>query len=67
MSDAATQLIDTFASLPPHERHAVLVELARISETDAGSISDEELTFAGAEVFAMYDREEAKGGNGETR
>jgi hypothetical protein len=67
MGDAATQLIDAFASLPPHERHSVLIELVRISETDAGPISDEELTFAGAEVFAMYDSEEEPRGNAETR
>ena len=64
MSETANKLIDTFAALPVRERHAVLVELARISEEDAGAISDEELTFAGAQLFAMYDAEEA--GNAET-
>lgn len=42
----------------------MLVELARISEEDAGAITDEELTFAGEQLFAMYDAEEA--GNAET-
>ena len=67
MSDEAAQLIDAFAALPPHERYAVIVELARISEADAGPVSDDELTNAGAELFSMYDDEEAEGGNAETR
>jgi len=58
MSDAAHNLIDAFSALPPAERHAVLVEITRISECDAGSVSDEELTFAGEQIFAMYDAEE---------
>ena len=64
MSDIAHNLIDAFSALSVRERHAVLVELARISEEDAGAISDEELTFAGAQVLAMYDAEEA--GDAET-
>ena len=44
------------------QRHAVLVELARVSENDAGPITDDELSFVGAEVFAMYDHEEADHG-----
>ena len=57
-------LIDAFTALSVRERHAVLVELARISEEDAGAITDEELTFAGEQLFGMYDAEEA--GNAET-
>jgi hypothetical protein len=67
MSDAAAQVISTFSTLPPAERHAVLVELGRISETDAGAITDEELTSAGAELFAMYDNEESEIGNAGAR
>jgi hypothetical protein len=52
--------------LPPQERYTVLLELARLSE-ESGPISDEELTRAGAEIFAMYDREEAVHGDAETR
>lgn len=62
MSEAAINLIDTFTSLPAVERHAVLIELARISESDAGKVSDEELTLAGEQIFAMYDAEEAEYG-----
>lgn len=67
MADAAIQLIDAFTALPATERHAVLVELARITEGEAGPITDDELSFAGAEVFAMYDREEAEHGTAEMR
>jgi hypothetical protein len=67
MSDAAAQVINAFSTLPPNERHAVLIELARISETDAGAITDDELTSAGAELFAMYDNEETNLGNAGAR
>ncbi len=67
MSDAAAQVVNAFSTLPPSERHAVLLELARISEIDAGPITDEELTSAGAELFAMYDNEETNFGHAETR
>jgi len=67
MSDDAAQLINTFAALSPRERYTVIVELARISEGDAGPVSDEELTLAGAEIFSMYDSEEAESGDTEPR
>jgi hypothetical protein len=67
MSDAAAQVVNAFSTLPPTEKYAVLVELARISESDAGPITDEELTSAGAELFAMYDNEENNRGHAETR
>jgi len=63
MTEAANNLIDAFSALPLVERHAVMVELARIFETDAGQVSDDELAFAGEQVFAMYDAEEAKRGD----
>lgn len=62
MSDAANNLIDAFSALPLTERHAVLIELARISEADAGAITDNELTCAGEQLFGMYDAEEAEHG-----
>ena len=43
----------------------MLLELARISEANAGPLSDEELTAAGESVFAMYDAEEAGHGEAE--
>lgn len=45
MGEAATQLIKAFSSLPADEKHAVLIELAKLSELDS-PISDEELLLA---------------------
>jgi hypothetical protein len=67
MSDDAKQLVNAFTSLAPQERYAVIVELAGISEVDAGPISDEELTIAGAELFSMYDAEEGPDGDTQAR
>lgn len=67
MSETADELIQAFSTLPPHERRAVLIELARISEVDAGPLTDDELTHAGEQVFAMYDAEEAEHGHTEQR
>jgi hypothetical protein len=63
MSETAVELIHAFSTLPHHERYEVLIELARISERDHGPLTDEELSFAGEQVFARYDAEEA--GHGE--
>ena len=62
MSETAIELIQAFSTLPPHERHAVLIELARISEGDDGPLIDDELTFAGEQVFAICDVEETERG-----
>ena len=67
MSETATELIQTFSTLSPHERHAVLIELARISEADDGPLSDDELAYAGEQMFAMYDAEEADHGKTQER
>jgi len=67
MSETATELIRTFSTFSPQERHAVLIELARISEADDGLLSDDELAFAGDELFAMYDAEEADHGETQER
>jgi len=67
MSDNAAQLIDAFVGLTPHERHAVIVELARISDADAGPVSNEELASAGYDIFTMYDDEESDRGQTESR
>lgn len=67
MSEAANNLVDAFAALTLTERHAVLLELARISEDEAGGITDDELAFAGEQVFALYDAEEAGGGEANAR
>lgn len=62
MSDTAVELIQTFSALSRSEQYAVFLEIARISEANAGSVSDEELAAAGETVFAMYDAEEASHG-----
>lgn len=62
MSDAATQLIRAFSALSPSERHAVMLELAKISESKT-ELSDEDLSRVGDELFGMYDEEEAEFGN----
>jgi len=67
MSETATELIRTFSTLSPQERHAVLIELVRISEADDGLLSDDELAYAGEQIFAMYDAEEADHGETQER
>ena len=62
MSDAATQLIRAFSALSPSERYAVMLELAKISESET-DLSDEDLARVGDELFGMYDEEEADLGN----
>ncbi len=62
MSDAATQLILAFSALPPSERHAVMLELAKISESET-DLSDEDLARVGDELFGLYDEEESEHGN----
>ena len=67
MSEAASNLTNAFTLLPMPERHAVLVELARISQVDAGDLTDDELAIAGEQIFAMYDAEEAQRGETSSR
>jgi hypothetical protein len=67
MNETAIELIRTFSTLSPQDRHAVLIELARISEADDGLLSDDELAYAGEEIFAMYDAEEADHGETQER
>lgn len=64
MSEAATQLIQAFSALSSSERYAVLLELAKISESET-ELSDDDLTRAGDELFGMYDEEESELGNSE--
>ena len=59
MTEAATQLIRAFFSLTADERYSVLMELARLSESDA-PMSDKGFSHAGNEIFAMYDDDEAQ-------
>ena len=67
MSEAATEVINAYSMLPPHERHAVLIELARMSGSDDDPLTDDELTFVGEQVFGMYDVEENERGDTSAR
>jgi hypothetical protein len=42
MSNSAAELIDAFSALPADERHSVLIELARIAQSDIGPLTDAE-------------------------
>lgn len=67
MSEAAVELINAYSRLPHHERHAVLIELARMSKDEVGPLTDDDLTFAGEQLFAMYDVEEKDRGETSAR
>lgn len=67
MSEAASNLVDAFSLLSLPERRDVLIELVRISEVDAGDLTDDELAVAGEQVFSMYDAEEAERGETSSR
>lgn len=58
MTEAATRLIETFRSLPPADRSAVLAELGRCEDLATEPVGDNEMVSAGVELFAMYDEEE---------
>jgi len=61
MTDEAKCFIEKFEALPDVEKQGVLVELLRIAnDIDYGDITDDEIRHAAAEVFAMYDAEEAE-------
>lgn len=62
MSEAAMQLIQAFSALSLSERRAVMLELAKISESEA-ELSDDDLTRVGDQLFGIYDEEEAELGN----
>lgn len=62
-----SQFIDAFAALRPADRQAVLIEISRICDSDAGPLSDNELIAAGESLFGLYDKEEATDAQSETR
>lgn len=68
MSDTATQLLATFASLHPKEQHELLVALLRRSgELPGTNLSDDQLVVIADELFQTLDAEESNGGDAETR
>jgi hypothetical protein len=67
MNHDLSRIIDAFIALPAAQRYAVIVELARISEADAGPHLEDDLVAAGDALFRMYDDEEAVDGQTESR
>jgi hypothetical protein len=61
MTAAGKQLVDTFQGLPDLEKREVLADILRISRgLEYPTVSDEELMSVADDLFAEYDREEAK-------
>jgi hypothetical protein len=59
MSNRALAVIDEFNSLPQIEQLAVYEAIARkVTPTDYGPLSDEDLTAIAAETFAVLDQVE---------
>ena len=68
MSEIATQILNTFASLPASEQHEVMLALLRSSgELPASSLSDDQLVSLAEEVFFTLDAEEANATGSSTR
>lgn len=68
MSDAATQLLATFESLPANEQHALLVALLRRSSAPTDAVlGDEQLISLADERFQALDAEEADGGSAQSK
>ena len=62
MSDAATQLLATFESLPEKEQHELLIAmLRRIGELPDTLISDDQLVGIADQLFQTLDAEESNG------
>lgn len=68
MSDAASQLLTTFASLPANEQHELIVEMLRRSgELPDTIVTDDQLVGIADELFQKLDVEEADGENADAR
>ncbi len=68
MSGSATQLLATFQSLSPEERHDVMVLLLRESgELPDTYVSDDQLVAIADELFEALDVEESNGNAAEER
>ena len=62
MSDAATQLLATFVSLPAKEQHELLIAmLQRSGELPDTVVSDDQLVGLANELFQSLDSEESNG------
>lgn len=59
MSEVATQILESFDTLPPDEQHKVVTEmLRRLGELQENSVTDEQLLGLADEAFLALDREE---------
>ncbi|TWU08174.1 hypothetical protein [Stieleria varia] len=62
MSDAASQLLATFESLPANEQHELLIAMLRRSgELPDTIVSDDQLVEIADELFQTLDAEESDG------
>ncbi len=68
MSEIASQILNSFSSLPETEQHEVLVALLRSSgELPSSELTDEDLVSLAEEVFLRLDAEEVQDGQSDTR
>ena len=68
MSDAATQLLATFESLPANEQHELLIAMLRRSgELPDTILSDNQLVGLADEIFQTLDAEESPGNDADSR
>jgi hypothetical protein len=68
MSEIASQILNSFSTLPEVEQHEVLVALLRSSrELPSSELSDEALVCLAEEVFLRLDAEEAQDGQSDSR
>jgi hypothetical protein len=59
MSTKGQAVLDQFKALPPAEQQAICEAIPRSAiPDDYGALSDEELTAAAAQTFALFDQEE---------
>lgn len=68
MSEAASQLLATFESLPEDEQHELLIAMLRRSgELPDTIVSDDQLVGIADELFQMLDAEESDGDEADSR
>ena len=68
MTDIASQLLATFESLPPREKHELLTQMLRRSgELPDSAMTDDELTAVADNLFQSLDAGEADDDNPNTR
>ena len=68
MSDAASQLLATFETLPAVEQHEIVTQLLRrTSALPDIPLSEDDLTSVADDLFQMLDAEESNGDDANTR